>query len=871
MKPWTARFFDWSAFPARYPWWTLLLAAPIVAWAGFQVARLRPVASLRNITSGDDAAAQALNLIVEDFGVTDELLLLVGAPAQRGGDVAQIQTGLLAFARRLQSSLEGDVVAGALCGPIHFQTPPDFRAFVERVMVPRALHYVDAATAQALRKRLSPDAMRIQIRRHEQGLAAGGGGVIGRAQLQDILGLRDMLAPALAARFGALPQAMSFPESGRAEGANFSADGRVLLMRIGGLHPVSDLAYARALTRTVCDRAFELNAEGFALDFAGAYPIAAFAEQSIRADMIRSIVLALVLLQILFWIVFRDLTSFPLAMVPVVCGCLVGFGVYAAWSTELTPMTAAVGAVLAGLGVDYAIHVLSHYRHLRRAGWDAETAVRRLLAIVGPAMVTACGTSVLGLLVVARSQVPALREFALLGALGLAGSLLATLTLLPAILVLVDRRRRIDKDQVAPPMASSDSRDFAAHSPLPRRGWLEFLALREFDFLPRILALFFAGIVVTAIWHGWPEFDDDLTVLHPRPNAPLQAQQRIADEFGDAADPLLVYLNAESPQEVLALAHATHRRLMQSDIQGLGIGGIHSLATWLPDPRTSAAPAHFLTTTQVDAVLTDFDTALAESIFEPAAFGGYRSFLGQLLAESRKPSWEDVDDFPGLARTLLPKQTSHQTPPRGRSLMTLFVNRHMATRAQRDRAIGGVRAALLDFPGATLTGVSVIGHDAEAAIRREITRVAEPSTALVLIWVLIYFRRLGASCLAILPAAVGFAAMIAAMHLLGWKLNMINLIGVAIFAGIGVDNGVLLVSLARKRGIAGEALKVNDGDWRTALSAMSLTTLSTVLGFAALCVTQTPGIQSLGATVTIGMSAAWLASVGLLAPLLRHK
>ena len=51
-------------------------------------------------------------------------------------------------------------------------------------------------------------------------------------------------------------------------------------------------------------------------------------------------------------------------------GSLLGFGAYAIVDRSMTILSAAVGAMMVGMGVDYSIHYLTHYETLRSAGRD---------------------------------------------------------------------------------------------------------------------------------------------------------------------------------------------------------------------------------------------------------------------------------------------------------------------------------------------------------------------------------------------------------------------------------------------------------------------------------------------------------------------
>src|SRR5207248_7172687 len=60
---------------------------------------------------------------------------------------------------------------------------------------------------------------------------------------------------------------------------------------------------------------------------------------------------------------------------------------------------------------------------------------------VGPAIVAAWATSNIGFVAIGSSHVRALRDFSRMGCFGLTGAFLAMLLILPAVIVLIDRRR----------------------------------------------------------------------------------------------------------------------------------------------------------------------------------------------------------------------------------------------------------------------------------------------------------------------------------------------------------------------------------------------------------------------------------------------
>lgn len=104
------------------------------------------------------------------------------------------------------------------------------------------------------------------------------------------------------------------------------------------------------------------------------------------------------------------------------------------------PVTQIIPILLIGLGVDYAIHLTSRYREAISSGADVVEAASEATRTVGVALALATVTTVLGFLTNLLNPVPALRDFGVLSAVGILVAFLMTLTFVPAVRVLLDRR-----------------------------------------------------------------------------------------------------------------------------------------------------------------------------------------------------------------------------------------------------------------------------------------------------------------------------------------------------------------------------------------------------------------------------------------------
>ena len=832
----------------RRPWTTLVVAGAVTALAAVGAARIRPTGSIQAMLAEDDPASQALARITEAFGVADELIVVATAPPD--ADRSAARSLLIAFAHRLDDTVRSSGELSAVCVRVAYENLPEARRFVEREMVPAGLFYMNDDQTERLRARLTPERMREQLLANERLIATPGaaGHALRRTVLEDPLRLHELLIEALAGSM----------DRNNAVGDRellLSADGRSLMVRIRGAAAANDIEFSKRLMSAVCSTIDRINNDALVIEYTGAYAIATTSERSIRGDMTRSIVLSVIFLSILFLLVYRHPLSFPLTAAPVAMGIVLAFGVGSFYSTALTPVVAVIGAVLAGLGIDYSIHFVSHYRTERAAGLPHAPAVEAALINVGPAMIAACLTSVVGFAAIALSHVQALRQFAIFGALGLAGSLVMAMTVLPALLGVAggarvdgDRRRLLDRGL----------------EPLLR------MTARRPGVCAGVCGVLAIGMIVVFLLTpgGGLRFETDLTVMHPRPNPALDAQRRLGERFGRVADTLMVHLQADSQSTLTALAHQVDGRLGDQSVRIAGVAGTFGLGDLLPAPEAVTQRSAAVQSFDAERIIAEFRAALDDSLFDPAAYDDYLVFLRRLLSNESPPSMSGLRGYPSLAGLVLPECFVDTGCDAHDAVTTIVLDRALSDRAARDAAIETIRGALRDLPGATLTGLTVIGHDTERLIRHDLARLLAAAAAIVVGWLLAYFRSFRDAFMALLPALFGVSCLLGVMDLADLRLNMVNMIGIPLLVGIGVDDGIFLVTLARTR----RAKLESPGDLLASMNAschaVAMTTLSTLLTFGTLAFTSTPAIVSLGVMLTIGMIACLAGTLFLLAPLL---
>lgn len=194
----------------------------------------------------------------------------------------------------------------------------------------------------------------------------------------------------------------------------------------------------------------------------------------------------------------------------------------------------------------------------------------------------------------------------------------------------------------------------------------------------------------------------------------------------------------------------------------------------------------------------------------------------------------------------------------GRLAVYAYPNGNVWDPAFEARFLGQMRA--LD---PNVTGMPVLGRFMIDLSKRALRITAGLSALLVLVLVFVDLRSVAWSALAVVPTALGLAATLGAMRLLGIPFNPLNVMALPVVLGAAVDAGVHIVHRFRQEG--GDLFRTLAGTGR----AVALCELTTIVGFVTLAFTSHRGLASFGITLTLGITFALVFSLLVLPSLLR--
>ncbi|MGH1346091.1 MAG: MMPL family transporter [Nannocystales bacterium] len=547
----------------------------------------------------------------------------------------------------------------------------------------------------------------------------------------------------------------------------------------------------------------ERSGDGLELLQSGIGRFALAAETRTKADVTRVSVASTVAIIATFLLLFGRVRTIILAFAPAVAGFAFGLAGTAIVTPELHGISLAFGSALLGVGVDYAIHLMFHLDH--RGDRSVTDVVRR----VRPGLVLGALTTAVGLGGMALTSFPGMRELALLGTIGIAGSLTATLLLVPAFVGTLPKRRIRDR-WVA-----------YSHALL---GWVE----QRGHIMGVVLgATVLAGAVGTATL----EWSDGLRALYQADEGMLAEDAEVRELTGAAPLSRMVLARGPSLESALARNDEVHAVLEAATAQG-ELEGFRSLHPWLP---SVAAQSSNLERLRSDAFQQRMREAYRAEGFVDQAF---RPFFDELQAPAKPLLLEDFESTP-FEQILSPFVL--RATDGGEDVVVVTWLRGEVSEALAER--------LSELNDVQLFDQQTFLDSAYGRYRAEMIRMMALGLGAVALVILLWYRSWRVAAAAFFPALAGACGALATAAWVDTSANLIHAASLLLVCSIGADYGVFMVE---SRGDRQERA--------ITLASSAASALTTMLSFGLLAMSDNPALASVGRSVVVGVACALLSS-----------
>ncbi len=420
---------------------------------------------------------------------------------------------------------------------------------------------------------------------------------------------------ATVAEVRALPEVVAVTEPLASE-RSISADGTTAFAAVQFDDSAAELG--TDVLDALLDIAPAAEAAGVQVEYGGELPTILKERTTGPAEMI-GIIAALIIL----FVTFRSVYSAILPLGVAVLGLAVGLSLVGLMGSliDIPSVAPRLGTMIGlGVGIDYALFILSRHRDHLEAGMALEESIGRTNATAGQAVVVAGGTVVVAILGLQLAGIPFVAALGYSASLVVAIAVAVAITLLPALLGFAGPRvlaktHRQPAERAAVAVASGDAVEETGHSGWVR--WAHWVAHHPWrSGLAATLVLLTLSIPVLDMRLGQADAGTDPTSTTHR-----QAYDLLAEGFGDGFNgPLLLTIDlGESADpavlEVISAAVAADPGIAAVSPAELNAVGDTAIITAIPtttpqDEATSDLVHRLRDTTLPDATEGTDATAL---------------------------------------------------------------------------------------------------------------------------------------------------------------------------------------------------------------------------------------------------------------------
>ena len=222
-----------------------------------------------------------------------------------------------------------------------------------------------------------------------------------------------------------------------------------------------DLGYARMIkerAEAITVPLVQSQPEGTRIEVIGRYRVAPLEHGIILNDLRLVSILAALGSLFMVLVFFRDFIAVVQLMVPMLSGLAVAVGLIALIEPNINIISASALAILAGMAIDFGIHLLMHYQSARSEGLNAAAAAKASVQELWVSLLVAGVTTACGFGALSMTDFQGFSQMGWMASLGIIVTLLWTLAVFPSMVRLVPGS---GKSQRQPAAKERSARGFA--------------------------------------------------------------------------------------------------------------------------------------------------------------------------------------------------------------------------------------------------------------------------------------------------------------------------------------------------------------------------------------------------------------------------
>jgi uncharacterized protein len=657
--------------------------------------------------------------------------------------------------------------------------------------------------------------------------------------------------------------------------------------------------YSKLITErvTACIASSDVASIGIRVRQTGTYAFNTATTEAVNRDMLRTTIISSIGVFAIFIIAFGSLFYSIIAVIPL----LVSVVLTMAWARfavgGFNLVTTFLPALVLGLGIDYAIHIISRYAEERSKGRSLNRALHTAILQKGKASLFAALTTSLVFIGLLTARSRALYEMGAITSMGVLVAFISTLFLLPALITLSHYLFRIRRRERMARCTPKVTKIMQLITGRARAVFVIVIVLTFFvafqaaqtsfkfsstDLIPGTESQEVADIVqrsfanspsgVGSVFTFYADTGDELQIIVDRlSDANLQWSEFELPHIVEAIESALDYLpvNLAEQQEMLNNLDIG-AYIAQLDILGESLTRHVDLSAQMRTVLAQFSLLQFAASAGGEVGLGVLGSQIIHQLRSIQAGLGTMDIplasahLGELRAAlaGLDVNLEEVRDLPPAEKLLRDVLMAY---PDALRLKYLTADGRFVIQARVSRAI-------FDFDNMTkftqfassfsddYFGMPLVVQQLEGYMKRDFYLSTGIAVVLILLVVWGSLRSWMQALLAAAPLILGYIWMLGGMRLFSMDFNFLSITISPLLIGIGVDNGIHILHRTMEEYEVRREGAIERGVGSTAISVI-VTSLTTMLVFGSLLVARTPGLRMLGASALLGIGFALVFSL----------
>jgi hopanoid biosynthesis associated RND transporter like protein HpnN len=589
-----------------------------------------------------------------------------------------------------------------------------------------------------------------------------------------------------------------------------------------------------------------------------------------QRDISIATVLSLSLTVILLLFAFRGLLNVIAAMVSLIVGICLSFGFATVTIGHLNILSMVFAIMLIGLGVEYGIQMVLRYQEELAHGADRLTAIETSLTANLRSITMAAATTSLAFATFVLTDFKGIAELGIIAAGGIVICVMTTFTVLPAMLVLLERFRKV----VPPPATNHHIEKKITFLPFlfsrPKTVIVAALLLSLICLYPALTMRFDYNLMNLQA-KGLQSVEYAYKLMRSKENSGYFAVVTARDEAEartlterleklPAVDHVVSKLSFVPDQQSEKQAELAALRQVMSQVkpapyeENLQVMALPSvfedfrsrvekLKNTLEAHKAPEAKPTALFLTTLDKF---FSTLEAEK--DKNALGLLREFQGSMFAglpDKMRMLKESLEAAPLSEADIPPQLLQRFVGSSGKLLLQVAAKKEIFERGPLQEFVVQVKSIV---PSAT--GEPVMVYESLSVLRDAYLQAFVYAFIGITVILMINFRSIRYALLGTVPLGVGLLLMIGGMKLTGISFNSANVIVLPLLLGVGIDSAIYILNRYRQ-GVE------SPGEVATSSAGVGvfLNALTILFSFGALMVAHHQGVFSIGTTMSLGMVA----------------